>query len=309
MSKWILSLLLPFSLISQDKFTSFNQKIKGSDITFKMISVPGGKYTLGSAASDKDAEVDETPAKTVEISDFWMAETEVTYDLFQLFLDETKDPGPHVDGITRPSKPYIDFTLGMGKVGNFPANSMQQYSALMFCKWLYKKTGVFYRLPTEAEWEYTAKKSYDPATLSNALILGEFEWFADNSDNKYHKVASKKPNKLGFYDLLGNVAEWTMDEYESNYYEKISKGTKDPITQKTKRYPVTVRGGNYKSKVTDLRLTNRTKSESVWNRRDPQIPKSKWWNADAPFIGFRLVVPRKSLKPEEVETFFESVLK
>ena len=260
MSKWILSLLLPFSLISQDKFTSFNQKIKGSDITFKMISVHGGKYTLGSAASDKDAEVDETPAKTVEISDFWMAETEVTYDLFQLFLDETKDPGPHVDGITRPSKPYIDFTLGMGKV-------------------------------------------------ANALILGEFEWFADNSDNKYHKVASKKPNKLGFYDLLGNVAEWTMDEYESNYYEKISKGTKDPITQKTKRYPVTVRGGNYKSKVTDLRLTNRTKSESVWNRRDPQIPKSKWWNADAPFIGFRLVVPRKSLKPEEVETFFESVLK
>lgn len=309
MCKWILSLVLPFTLISQDKFTSFNQKIKGSDIAFRMISVPGGKYTLGSAASDKEADIDETPEKTVEISDFWMGETEVTYDLFQLFLDETKDPAPEVDGITRPSKPYIDFTLGMGKVGNFPANSMQQYSALMFCKWLYKKTGVFYRLPTEAEWEYVAKKSYENKTLNNAQSLSEFEWFAENSENKYHKVASKKPNKLGFYDLMGNVAEWTMDEYDASIYTKISQGSKDPVSSKTKRYPVTVRGGNYKSPITDLRPANRTKSESIWNRRDPQIPKSKWWNADAPFIGLRLVRPRKSKTAEEVESFFESVLK
>ena len=145
--------------------------------------------------------------------------------------------------------------------------------------------------------------------MKNAQSLAEFEWFAENAENKYHKVAEKKPNKMGFYDLLGNVSEWTMDEYEANYYEKIAQGAKDPVSLKTKRYPVTVRGGNYKSPITDLRPTNRTKSESIWNRRDPQIPKSKWWNADAPFIGFRLVRPRMAKSNEEVASFFESVLK
>lgn len=301
--------VLPLFVFSQDKFASYNQKMKGTDINFKMIPIVGGKFSLGSSSLDKLAEMDEIPSKNVEISDFWVGETEVTYDLFQLYLDETKDPAPEVDGITRPSKPYIDFTLGMGKVGNFPANSMQQYSALMFCKWLYKKTGVFYRLPTEAEWEYIAKKCFSTNILSDGNILGEYEWFSDNADNKYHKVASKKPNKLGLYDFFGNVAEWTMDEYETNYYEKIAVGTKDPVNVKTKRYPVTVRGGHYKSPLRDLRPSNRTKSEADWNRRDPQVPKSKWWNADAPFIGFRLVRPKKSKSPEEIEAFFESILK
>ena len=309
MGKWIYIMLLPFYLFSQEKFSAYTEKIKGSDITFKMIPVSGGKFALGAADSEMQAEQDEFPAKNIEISDFWMGETEVTYDLFQLFLDETKDPAPQVDGITRPSKPYIDFTLGMGKVGNFPANSMQQYSALMFCKWLYKKIGIFYRLPTEAEWEYVAKKSFETEALKNQQLLGELEWFAENADNKYHKVAEKKPNKMGFYDLLGNVSEWTMDEYESNYYEKIAPGIKDPVSHKTKRYPVTVRGGNYKSLLSELRLTNRIKSESIWNRRDPQVPKSKWWNADAPFIGLRVVRPRVTKTQEEVESFFESVLK
>jgi formylglycine-generating enzyme required for sulfatase activity len=302
MIKYVLVLLMiPYGLLAQEKFSAYSQDIKGTTITFDMIPVTGGHFTLGSDPTDV-YDPDEAPSQTVLISDFWMGATEVTYDLFQLYLDETRDPEPIVDGITRPSKPYIDFTLGMGKEGHFPANSMQQYSALMFCKWLYKKTGIFYRLPTEAEWEYVAKQCYDNSTFTNAQNIQAFEWFADNAEDKYHQVALKKPNKMGFYDLLGNVSEWTMDEY-------VAKGTKDPISAKTKRYPVTVRGGNYKSQFVDLRPSNRTKSESIWNRRDPQVPKSKWWNADAPFIGMRLVRPRVVMTNDEVELFFQSVLK
>lgn len=309
MVKVLFLILFFLPTMAQEKFSMYVQNIAGSDQSFKMIPMQGGSFLIGSDSLEKGRDIDEGPSKKVVVSDFWMGETEVTYDIFQLFLDETKDPSPKADGITRPSQPYIDFTLGMGKQGNFPANSMQQYSALMFCKWLYKKTGIFYRLPTETEWEYTAKQSYTPSQMTDSTLIREYEWFAENAKEKYHQVASKKSNILGIYDLLGNVAEWTLDQYDDTFYDKISDGSKDPMAFKTKRYPVTVRGGSYKSTLRELRPSNRTKSDPLWNRRDPQMPKSKWWNADAPFIGLRLVRPLKDLTSKEVEQFFQSVLK
>ena len=131
---------------------SYDQKIVGSPVSFKMVAVPAGSFVMGSTAADNTRQTDEGPATTVKLDAFWMEEHEVTYDEYILFQDEGTDTDPKPDGITRPSPPYIDFTLGMGKTGGFPANSMSQYAAIMYCKWLYKKTGIFYRLPTEAEW-------------------------------------------------------------------------------------------------------------------------------------------------------------
>lgn len=132
---------------------------------------------------------------------------------------------------------------------------------------------------------------------------------AENADNKYHKVAEKKPNKMGFYDLLGNVSEWTMDEYESNYYERIAPGIKDPVSHKTKEYPVTVRGGNYKSLLSELRLTNRIKSESIGTGVIRRSLNPSGGMLTHHFIGLRVVRPRVTKTQEEVESFFESVLK
>jgi formylglycine-generating enzyme required for sulfatase activity len=304
-------LLLPFCVIGQNEFKTYKEVIKGSDVSFNMIAVKGGEFLLGSRESEIQRDQDEGPQKKVLISDLWVGETEVAYDAYQLFFEEAKDPEPKPDGISRPSPPYIDFTLGMGKTGGFPANSMQQYAALMFCKWLYKKTGTFYRLPTEAEWEYFAKLSYPPneGSLTDSIKLQDHEWFAANSDGKYHKSSQKKPSAIGLYDLLGNVAEWTMDEYEEKFIAQLTDGISNPVSPKTKRYPSTVKGGHYNSYAKDLRPSNRTRSNPIWNRRDPQIPKSKWWNADSPFVGFRIVRPIIQPSSEEIENFFENVLK
>jgi formylglycine-generating enzyme required for sulfatase activity len=285
---------------AQQPFETFEHPIKGTSAAIKFAPVAGGSFQMGSNDKDKGREADEMPAKMVAVDSFWMAIYETTYDQYAPFLDEERDGAPKPDGITRPSPPYIDFTLGMGKEGGFPANSMQQYAALMYCKWLYGKTGVFYRLPTEAEWEYAAKGgktgNFDSKTLK------ETAWSVKNSGGHYHKVGELKPNALGIYDLLGNVAEWTLDEYRTDYFKIISET--DPSVKPTKRHPRTVRGGSFKEKESDLRPANRLESDPIWNRRDPQIPKSKWWNADAPFVGFRLVRPVKQPTQAEVEAFF-----
>jgi hypothetical protein len=69
-----------------------------------------------------------------------------------------------------------------------------------------------------------------------------------------------------------------------------------------------VRGGNYSDDAAALRPAARLESDPIWNRRDPQIPRSRWWNADAPFVGFRIVRPVKQPTKEEAETFFKLYL-
>ena len=70
--------------------------------------------------------------------------------------------------------------LGMGKTGGFPANSMTQYAALMYCQWLYKKTGIFYRLPTEAEWEYNANLGLAYSFGEDERQLAKYTWYKAN---------------------------------------------------------------------------------------------------------------------------------
>ncbi|MEA5402200.1 formylglycine-generating enzyme family protein [Arcicella sp. DC2W] len=307
---FIFLIIITQKSIAQD-FKPYEQTIPNTSVKYKMMPIPAGEFMLGSPDSEQGHEVDESPQVKVKIEPFWMGAYEVTYDEYQLFFEEERDPEPRPDAITRPSPPYIDFTLGMGKVGGFPANSMQQYAALMYCKWLYYKTGIFHRLPTEAEWEYACRAGSNTAFFfgNDASKMSDYAWFKNNSEDKYHHVGEKKPNAWGLYDMLGNVAEWTLDQYDETFYQKIQVGETNPYNAKLKRYPSTVKGGNYQDEAIQLRSANRLKSDAVWNRRDPQIPKSKWWNADSPFVGFRIIRPLKQPTKEEVEAFFEKMLK
>src|SRR3989442_12554159 len=205
----------------------YTEKIPGGDITFKMVPIPGEEYVMGSSETEPGHKPDESPQHKVQISPFWMGACEVTWNEYELFMFPTEEKKMRsikptdsmldkvTDAVTRPTTPYVEMSFGMGKDG-YPAISMTQHAANTYCKWLSAKTGHFYRLPTEAEWEYACRAgTTTPWSFGNDAAQPEdYAWFAHNcGDDKYRKVGQKKPNPWGLYDMHGNVAEWCLDRY------------------------------------------------------------------------------------------------
>ena len=305
---FILYILSQKTLSQADKsFGSYEQSIPGSALKFKLVPIKGGSFTMGSPGNEAGRDGDEGPQKKFSISPFWMGAFEVTHDEFDIFF---KDAGTsqniNVDAITRPSPQYVDLSWDMGREGGFPVNSMQQRTAVMYCKWLYNKTGIFYRLPTEAEWEYACRAGSSTRYFfgDKESDLEKYAWYNKNSNAAYHKVGLLKPNAFGLYDILVNVPEWMMDQYDENYFTKMKGVNYDPELKPIARHPKLLKGGSYSDNANELRCANRTKWLPEWNRRDPQLPKSKWWLTDAPFAGFRLARPLKQPSAEEIEKFF-----
>lgn len=309
-----LSLALPliisvFQASAQEKQEAYTQQINGTKLSFEMKAIPAGEFLMGS----KKGKPDEQPVHSVKLDPFWMGAVEVTWDIYEPFLykdyETTQSIGAvpaNVDAVTRPTKPYLDMTFGMGKE-NHPALAMTHYNAIQFCKWLYARTGIFYRLPTEAEWEYASRagSTTEYAFGDDPAQLNDYAWYKANSEEKTHPVGQKKPNQWGLYDMYGNVAEWTYDQYKADYYATV-KGDKaiNPVSVPDKLYANVIRGGSYDDQAKELRSAARTPSDPVWKQLDPQIPKSNWWFPEAPFIGMRLVRPVKTPSKADIDAYY-----
>jgi len=293
-------------------FESYEEAISGSAESIKMVPVQGGTFLMG----NNSAHEDESPAHKVSVDDFWMGAYEITWDQYQLFaerrIDGIKNPDLDdevdidIDAIAAATTPYVDMSHGMGRKG-FPVVNITEYAALTFCKWLSAKTGKFYRLPTEAEWEYACRAgSMDNYSFGNdSTQLGDYAWYTANSENKYQKIGLKKPNAFGLYDMHGNVAEWTMDQYnEHTYISRKGKKVINPWVKPTELYPRSVRGGSWRDRAMELRSSARAGSSAAWKRIDPQIPKSRWWFTNAPDVGFRIVRPKHTPSAEEIEKYW-----
>jgi formylglycine-generating enzyme required for sulfatase activity len=199
-------------------------------------------------------------------------------------------------------------SFGMGKDG-FPAISMTQHAANKYCQWLSAKTGQFYRLPTEAEWEYACRAGTTTTYFfgNDAAQLKEYAWFEANSDFKYQKVGKKKPNPWGLFDMHGNVAEWCLDQYAPDYYQQFKdKVAENPWNKSTKPYPQVVRGGSWDDTPEALRSAGRRFSGKEWKAQDPQLPKSIWYVTDAQFLGLRVIRPLKVPSAEEMFKYWNN---
>jgi formylglycine-generating enzyme required for sulfatase activity len=227
------------------------ETIPGTLVTFEMVPVPGGTVTID--------------GKPVTVEPFDIGRTEVTWDMYDVFaLGLDAKPGAP-DAVARPSQPYGAPDYGWGHAG-FPAISIAQPAAEAFSAWLSAKTGKKYRLPTEAEWVHAATLAAGGATLPpdrrDALA-----WHRGNAVAKAHAVAKRQPDALGLYDLFGNAAEW--------------------VTTADGAY--VTRGGSFRDPIDRVGPDARAVQNESWNERDPQLPKSRWWLSDGPFVGFRVV--------------------
>ena len=283
---------------------------EGGELNLDMAPVPGGEFLMGSPETEPGRSELESPRRRVRVGPFWMATHETTWDLYRVFMFDTDRGGKEpvaawADAVSRPTPPYRPMDFGMGVEG-FPAISMTQFAARHFTKWLSMKTGRFYRLPTEAEWEYACRAGAATAWSfgDDATQIDRFAWHAGNSDRRYHEVARLEPNAWGLFDLHGNVAEWTLDAYGAYAAPGDGELLADPITWPENEYPRSVRGGSWQDEPAALRCAARRGSELAWKRMDPQIPQSVWYHTNARFLGFRVVRPLVEPPIEEQERYW-----
>ncbi|MGV3533382.1 MAG: SUMF1/EgtB/PvdO family nonheme iron enzyme [Chthoniobacteraceae bacterium] len=305
-------------IAEEKEMKAYEANITGTDVNFQMVPIPAGKFVMGSPESEEGHKPDEGPQHEVAVDPFWMGVHEVTWNEFELFMypeeekkaRETKKVDPKLnnltDAITHPTQPYVEMSFGMGKDG-YPAISMTQHAANKYCQWLSAKTGHFYRLPTEAEWEYAARAGTKTKYFwgDDESKIGEYAWWGNNSDFKYQKVGKKKPNPWGLFDITGNVTEWTLDQYDPNFYKNSPAA--NPWNKATKSYPHVARGGSWEDEEPEkLRVAARRASDPTWKIQDPQLPKSVWYHTDAQFLGFRVVRPLKTPTAAEMQAYWNN---
>lgn len=236
------------------------------DLQLRMVYVGGGTFNMGaqntnpSAANyDPDAFDDESPVHSVTLDGYFIGETEVTQALWR----EVMGSEPDYNG---------GWTTEYGRGDNYPAYWVSYEDVQEFIERLNRKTGLTFRLPTEAEWEYAARggnksRGYKYSGSNN---IDNVAWYDDNSGSKPHPVKGKQANELGLYDMSGNVWEWCQ-----NWYDKYNSGSQ--------RNPLGPSGGSY-----------RVRRDGCWGSgaRDCRVSlRNLFYPSDRfIFLGFRLVL-------------------
>ena len=192
------------------RFGATPKTIKVKGVSFDMIKVEGGTFTMGATSEQGGyAENDENPAHQVTLSDYYIGETEVTQALWQAVMG------------SNPSS---------FKGNSNPVESVSWDACQEFIRKLNSLTGRTFRLPTEAEWEFAARGGNESKgyKYSGSNSIDNVAWYTSNSSSKTHAVKNKSPNELGIYDMSGNVLEWCQDWY-GFYSSNAQTNPKGPL--------------------------------------------------------------------------------
>ncbi len=224
--------------IVSDKKTTTNSEIieiKIGNVSFEMVKVEAGTFVMGcSSEQGEDCDSDESPYQKVIISkDFYIGKYEVTQELWETIMG--KNPSKFIDS-------------------DNPVEMVTWKECVTFCSELSRITGKYFRLPTEAEWEYAARggQKATSSKYAGSSFYDNVAWCSDNSKSKTHSVGQKSPNELYIYDMSGNVWEWCYDWY-GGYSGEIQT---DPIGPNFGQYRI-IRGGSWYENGTSCRVSNR----------------------------------------------------
>lgn len=212
------------SLAMADKLLKKNadvETITVKGVTFKMVRVDGGSFTMGATSEQvDDAADDEKPAHKVTLSTYYIGQTEVTQALWKAVMEKSVTQNANENGWG---------TYGVGS--NYPMYGVSWVECQEFIRKLNQLTGKRFALPTEAQWEFAARGGNKSKGFKYAGSddLREVAWYGQlngntydngNSGNTTHPVKTKAPNELGLYDMSGNVWEWCQDWYDYDYYSE-----------------------------------------------------------------------------------------
>ena len=233
-------------------------------VKFNMMCVEGGTFMMGCTQEmDSDAYAHESPMHEVTLSDYYIGQIEVTQALWKNVMGNSNNPSTH-------------------KGNDLPVHNVSWDDCQLFFEKLNLMTGLNFRMPTEAEWEYAARggvksRGYKYAGSDN---IDEVAWYKENADGKPHTFATKQPNELGIYDMSGNVFEWCYDWYGLYSVE----AQVDPQGPESGPYRV-FRGGGWKH-VSSSRVAYRRTTGA---------------NLDQTSIGIRLVLDERPMPPSTPE--------
>ena len=268
-----------------------------------MAPVPAGEFQMGSDAAG--AKADEQPQHKVRVDAFWMQTHEVTWDSYLMFMfaDQAKEratPDALVDAQSRPTGPHLEMSFGRGNDG-FPAISMTQHAANKYAQWLSAKTGEYYRLPTEAEWEYACRAG-TPTGIGPGP-LDDYAWFKKNSRAagvfRRHVPQDRHEEAERLGPLRHARERHGVDAGSVRAVHGRAGG--EPLGQVhdvvSRMPPAAARGTTTKRSCDARRVWPPMPS---WKKQDPQLPKSIWYMTDAQWLGFRLVRPATLPSAEEM---------
>jgi serine/threonine-protein kinase len=246
-------------------------------VGIKMVLVPAGSFTMGSPNSEAGREANEGPRHSVVIrKPFFIGAYAITQGQYKRVMGHNPS---HFDIKHHGSEEH-------------PVEMVSWDDARAFCKWLTAldtelMDGQFYRLPTEAEWEYACRAGCQETYSfgEDETRLNSFGWFRDNAEGMTHPTGQLCPNPWGLYDMHGNTWEWCLDYYKGAYPEERER--ENPRGPRLGRFRV-LRGGSWYNEARFCRSAHRSR----------HLPGEK-----SRLIGFRVVcVTRWSSDPDEKST-------